>query len=106
MSAGSAAALSVGRLDLLHHGRVRADPGGSWSGDRGLGGGGPVRRAALSSTSPPFFGMYLHFSTHTYANELVNAALATSMTLVGALCFLWVARILVKPPSWLLPERS
>jgi hypothetical protein len=39
-------------------------------------------------------------------NELVNAALATSMTLVGALCFLWSALILVKPPSWLLPERS
>jgi hypothetical protein len=37
-------------------------------------------------------------------NELVNAALATSMTLVGALCFLWAARILVKPPPWLLPE--
>ncbi len=36
-------------------------------------------------------------------NELVNASLATSMTLVGALCFLWAARILVKPPSWLLP---
>jgi hypothetical protein len=25
------------------------------------------------------------------------------MTLVGALCFLWAARILVKPPPWLLP---
>jgi hypothetical protein len=36
-------------------------------------------------------------------DELVNAALATSMTLVGALCFLWAARILVKPPHWLLP---
>ena len=35
--------------------------------------------------------------------ELLNAALATSMTLVGALCFLWAARILVKPPPWLLP---
>jgi hypothetical protein len=32
-----------------------------------------------------------------------GAALATSMTLVGALCFLWAARILVKPPPWLLP---
>jgi hypothetical protein len=29
---------------------------------------------------------------------------ATSMTLVGALCFLWGARILVKPPPWLLPS--
>jgi hypothetical protein len=38
-------------------------------------------------------------------NELVNAALATSMTLVGALCFLWAARILVKPPPWLLPAK-
>lgn len=37
-------------------------------------------------------------------NELVNASLATSMTLVGALCFLWAARILVKPPPWLLPK--
>jgi hypothetical protein len=36
-------------------------------------------------------------------DKLVNAALATSMTLVGALCFLWAARILVKPPPWLLP---
>jgi predicted small integral membrane protein len=36
-------------------------------------------------------------------NELLNASLATSMTLVGALCFLWAARILVKPPRWLLP---
>jgi hypothetical protein len=37
-------------------------------------------------------------------NELLNASLATSMTLVGALCFLWAARILVKPPHWLLPS--
>jgi hypothetical protein len=36
--------------------------------------------------------------------ELLNASLATSMTLVGALCFLWGARILVKPPPWLLPS--
>jgi hypothetical protein len=36
-------------------------------------------------------------------DELLNASLATSMTLVGALCFLWAARILVKPPTWLLP---
>jgi hypothetical protein len=36
-------------------------------------------------------------------DELVNAALATSMTLVGALCFLRAAWILVKPPPWLLP---
>jgi hypothetical protein len=37
-------------------------------------------------------------------NELLNASLATSMTLVGALCFLWGAKILVKPPPWLLPK--
>jgi hypothetical protein len=37
-------------------------------------------------------------------NELLNASLATSMTLVGALCFLWTARILVKSPPWLLPS--
>ena len=37
-------------------------------------------------------------------NELLNASLATSMTLVGALCFQWAARILVKPPPWLLPS--
>jgi hypothetical protein len=36
-------------------------------------------------------------------DEMLNAALRTSMTLVGALCFLWAARILVKPPPWLLP---
>ena len=36
-------------------------------------------------------------------DELVNASLAASMTLVGALCFLWASRILVKPPPWLLP---
>ena len=36
-------------------------------------------------------------------DELLNASLATAMTLVGALCFLWAARILVKPPPWLLP---
>ena len=35
-------------------------------------------------------------------DKLVNASLATSMTLVGALCFLWAARILVKPPPRLL----
>jgi hypothetical protein len=38
-------------------------------------------------------------------DELLNAAAATSMTLVGALCFLWAARILVKPPPWLLPSK-
>jgi hypothetical protein len=38
-------------------------------------------------------------------NELVNAALATSMTLVGALCFFWAALILVKPPPWLVPKQ-
>jgi predicted small integral membrane protein len=37
-------------------------------------------------------------------DEMLNASLATSMTLVGALCFLWAARILVKPPPWLLPS--
>jgi hypothetical protein len=36
-------------------------------------------------------------------DKLLNASLATSTTLVGALCFLWAARILVKPPPWLLP---
>jgi hypothetical protein len=38
-------------------------------------------------------------------HELLNASLATSMTLVSALRFLWAARILVKPPPWLLPAR-
>ena len=38
-------------------------------------------------------------------NEMLNASLATSMTLVGALCFLWGARILVNPPPWLLPSK-
>ncbi|MGH2983497.1 MAG: hypothetical protein ACRDK5_04465 [Solirubrobacterales bacterium] len=39
------------------------------------------------------------------ADELLNASLATSMTLVGALCFFWGARILVKPPPWLRPAQ-
>jgi hypothetical protein len=34
-------------------------------------------------------------------DQLVNASLATSGTLVGALCFYWAARVLVKPPPWL-----
>lgn len=34
-------------------------------------------------------------------DELLNASLATSTTLLGGLCFLWAARILVKPPPWL-----
>jgi hypothetical protein len=37
-------------------------------------------------------------------DELRNAAAANSMTLVGALFFLWGAWILVKPPPWLLPK--
>jgi hypothetical protein len=37
---------------------------------------------------------------------LVNASLATSMTLVGALCFFWAARVLVKPPPWLRPAQA
>ena len=37
-------------------------------------------------------------------DELLNASLATSATLLGALCFFWAARILVKPPSRLLSE--
>ena len=37
-------------------------------------------------------------------NELVNASLATSTTLVGAICFFWAARVLVKPPPWLRPK--
>jgi hypothetical protein len=35
-------------------------------------------------------------------DELLNASLATSGTLLGALCFFWAARILVKPPPWLV----
>jgi hypothetical protein len=35
-------------------------------------------------------------------DHLLNASLATSTTLLGALCFLWAARVLVKPPAWLL----
>jgi YrhK-like protein len=37
-------------------------------------------------------------------DELLNASLATSMTLLGALCFFWAARVLVKPPPWLRPK--
>lgn len=39
-------------------------------------------------------------------DQLLNAALATSMTLVGALCFFWGARVLVKPPPWLRPKAA
>lgn len=39
-------------------------------------------------------------------NELLNASLATSMTLVGALCFFWAARVLIKPPPWLLARMA
>ena len=38
-------------------------------------------------------------------DELLNAAAATSMTLLGALCFFWGARVLVRPPPWLRPAR-
>jgi hypothetical protein len=34
-------------------------------------------------------------------DRLLDASLATSGTLVGALCFFWAARVLVKPPPWL-----
>ena len=37
-------------------------------------------------------------------DEVLNASLATSGTLVGALCFYWAARVLVKPPPWLRPR--
>jgi hypothetical protein len=30
--------------------------------------------------------------------DLLDASLATSTTLIGALCFMWAARLLVKPP--------
>jgi hypothetical protein len=38
-------------------------------------------------------------------DQLLNAAAATSMTLLGALCFFWGARVLVKPPPWLRPKQ-
>lgn len=34
-------------------------------------------------------------------DDVLNASLATSGTLVGAVCFYWSARVLVKPPPWL-----
>lgn len=34
-------------------------------------------------------------------DDVLNASLATSGTLVGAVCFYWAARVLVKPPPWL-----
>jgi hypothetical protein len=37
-------------------------------------------------------------------DQLLNASLATATTLLGALCFFWGARVLVKPPPWLLPK--
>lgn len=39
-------------------------------------------------------------------DQLLNAAVASSMTLVGALCFYWGARVLVKPPPWLRPKSA
>jgi hypothetical protein len=38
--------------------------------------------------------------------ELANAALATSTTLIGALCFYRAARILVWPPPWLRDRKA
>jgi YrhK-like protein len=63
----------------------------------------PARRSAtLNLLGSAFFGVsavaaYVVPDT----NELLNASLATSMTLAGALCFFWAARVLVKPPPWL-----
>jgi YrhK-like protein len=63
----------------------------------------PARRSAsLNLLGSVFFGIsavaaYVVPDT----NELLNASLATSMTLAGALCFFWAARVLVKPPPWL-----
>jgi hypothetical protein len=63
----------------------------------------PARRSAsLNLLGSVFFGISA-VAAYVVPNtdELLNASLATSMTLAGALCFFWAARILVKPPPWL-----
>jgi hypothetical protein len=65
-----------------------------------------VRRSAtLNLVGSVAFGISA-VAAHVVPNtdELLNASLATSTTLIGALCFFWAARILVKPPPWLLPR--
>lgn len=39
-------------------------------------------------------------------SDLLDASLATSTTLLGALCFFWAARVLIKPPPWLLARMA
>ncbi len=66
----------------------------------------PARRSAsLNLVGSVAFGISA-VAAYVIPNtdELLNAALATSMTLVGALCFFWAARVLVKPPPWLRPK--
>ena len=66
----------------------------------------PARRSAsLNLVGSVAFGISA-VAAYVVPNtdELLNAALATSMTLVGALCFFWAARVLVKPPPWLRPK--
>ena len=66
----------------------------------------PARRSAtLNLVGSVAFGIS---AVAAYAipntDELLNASLATSTTLVSALCFFWAARVLVKPPPWLRPK--
>jgi uncharacterized membrane protein YfcA len=63
----------------------------------------PARRSAtLNLIGSVFFGISaLAAYVVPDTDELLNASIATSMTLAGALCFYWGARVLVKPPPWL-----
>jgi hypothetical protein len=61
------------------------------------------RSATLNLIGSVAFGIS---AVAAYVDELLNASLATSMTLVGALCFFWGARVLVKPPPWLRPAQA
>jgi hypothetical protein len=68
----------------------------------------PARRSAtLNLVGSVAFGVSA-VAAYVVPNtdELLNASLATSMTLVGALCFFWAARVLVKPPPWLRPAQA
>ena len=59
----------------------------------------PARRSAtLNLVGSVAFGISAVAAAIPNTDELLNASLATSTTLVSALCFFWAARVLVKPP--------
>ncbi len=63
------------------------------------------RSALLNLAGSAAFGVSAVAATFVpETGTVLNASLATSMTLVGALCFFRAARLLVSPPRLLLPE--